>query len=264
MGNELPGVIAPKPASASRVAVRNYAVETGDSLWSIAARFGVSVEKIRTLNGLAEGAVIYPGQELLLSVDPVAAAAAPPRPAEGQPPARSEPEVAPVVASPTVSAPDRQPGGAATLATIGGPWTGPIVEQDTGYCDVVDGFGWNGTLAWPVATRVIKENRGFRPGHTALDLLANAGDPVYAAAPGVVIWAGFNIRGYGNLVVLAHGGGWQTHYVHLNDVTVSCGQSVASGQTIGHVGRTGGASFYHLHFELRHREVAYHPLDFLP
>lgn len=136
---------------------------------------------------------------------------------------------------------------------------------DTGYClDPPPGRGWSGRLFWPTDGQDIDADRGFRGGHPAIDILASLGSPVYAAETGVVIWAGYNTWGYGNLVVLDHGGGWLTLYVHLGRVYVDCGQAVGRGEVIGTVGQSGSSSFPHLHFEVRRDGFNFNPLDWLP
>ena len=92
---------------------------------------------------------------------------------------------------------------------------------------------------------------GFAHFHTGLDLAATGGTPVLAAADGVVVLAGFNAGGYGNYVVLAHAGGFDTLYGHLESIAVPQGQPVRRGQPIGTEGSTGNSTGPHLHFELR-------------
>ncbi|NJL58036.1 M23 family metallopeptidase, partial [bacterium] len=95
--------------------------------------------------------------------------------------------------------------------------------------------------------------RGFTPVvHPGIDLAGTPGTPIYAANGGLVIFAGRNSFGYGNLVVLIHGP-FMTVYGHLQDVLVSCGQSVGTGQQIGTMGSTGNSTGPHLHFEIRVR-----------
>lgn len=91
----------------------------------------------------------------------------------------------------------------------------------------------------------------FYPGHSGVDLAAGVGASVVAADGGVVIFAGWNNWGYGNLVVLDHGNGWTSYYAHMSSIAVGCGQSVPRGGLVGGVGSTGNSSGPHLHFELR-------------
>lgn len=92
--------------------------------------------------------------------------------------------------------------------------------------------------------------QGFSPtGHQGVDLAAPTGTPVHAAGGGTIVFAGWNDTGYGNLVVIAHGSSF-TFYGHLSAISVRCDQQVSAGQTIGAVGSTGNSSGSHLHFEV--------------
>ncbi len=115
-----------------------------------------------------------------------------------------------------------------------------------------------------MTNRTIREDRNFRPGHTAIDIDADIGEPVYASETGVVVWAGYTTWGGGNMIVLAHGDTWQTYYAHLSESYLSCGQSIGRGSLIGRSGRTGAASWPYLHFEVRHYGFSYNPLTWLP
>lgn len=153
--------------------------------------------------------------------------------------------------------------GAQPIHTI--PWIETsFSEYNTGYCPLVDGTGWNGSLAWPVGGRVINDDRSFRPGHAAIDINAEMDTPVFAAQTGVVVWSGFSAYGGGNIVILAHGSGWQTVYMHLNSATAICGQLVSQGALIGYSGKSGGAGWPHLHFAVTLGRYGYDPLRWLP
>lgn len=93
--------------------------------------------------------------------------------------------------------------------------------------------------------------RGFYAGHSGIDLAASTGTPIYAANSGNVLFSGFSRWGYGEAIVLEHGGIFSTLYGHMNSRAVSCGQFVTVGQVIGYVGNTGNSSGSHLHFEIR-------------
>lgn len=183
-----------------------------------------------------------------------------------------------VSTSSSIGAPGNETGSVASFPRIGDepapdgalrpssqyPWLrGPNIF-DTGWCDYVVGYGWNGGLVWPVTGRSIRENHSFRPGHTAIDIDGEVGDPVYATATGVVTWAGFSSWGGGNIIALSHGNGWLTIYAHLNEVSVGCGQAVSQGGQIGTVGMSGDVTWAHLHLELHNGGYAYNPLDYLP
>ncbi len=118
-------------------------------------------------------------------------------------------------------------------------------------------------LIWPV-NAPITSPFGWRWGrmHEGLDLGAASGAPIAAAAAGAVIYAGW-LGGYGNLVVIDHGGGLATAYGHQSSIAVSVGQEVAQGQVIGYVGSTGHSTGPHLHFEVRVDGAAVDPLGYL-
>lgn len=92
--------------------------------------------------------------------------------------------------------------------------------------------------------------QAFNAAHTGVDLSAISGTPVIASGNGAVAFAGWNDYGYGNAIVIDHGGMY-TLYAHLSSINVSCGQSVNGGDVIGNVGSTGRSSGPHLHFEIR-------------
>lgn len=99
----------------------------------------------------------------------------------------------------------------------------------------------------PEAVRTSQE---FSGGHPGLDLAAKTGSPVYSAGGGSVAYAGWSDLGYGNVIVIDHGGTY-TLYGHLSEIDVQCGQQVGGGEVIGDVGSTGHSSGPHLHFEVR-------------
>lgn len=146
---------------------------------------------------------------------------------------------------------------------IGSPWND---LSDGGYCGIgmPSGSGSPPNLSWPL-TPNLNENRGFRQTHPAIDLYANEGDSVLAAAGGSVVWAGESSFGGGNVVAISHGS-FYTAYFHLSEVLVSCGEWVGSGSLIGLVGSTGAVStgYYHLHFFLVNGIMAYDPIPYLP
>ncbi|MDX6503733.1 MAG: hypothetical protein QOE29_858 [Gaiellaceae bacterium] len=115
-------------------------------------------------------------------------------------------------------------------------------------------------LAWPalglVGSAFGPRGSAFHPG---IDIVASLGAPVSAAAAGTVRFAGWNAGGYGNLVVVKHGGGVSTFYAHLSRIDVHPGQVIATGAQIGLIGATGHATGPHLHFELRLRGAALDP-----
>ena len=118
-------------------------------------------------------------------------------------------------------------------------------------------------LIWPVSGTVTS-GFGWRWGrmHEGLDIAVPSGTPVVAAASGSVIYAGW-MGGYGNLVVVDHGGGLSTAYAHNTSVAVGNGSSVGQGQTIAYAGSTGNSTGPHVHFEVRVNGSPVDPLGYL-
>ena len=116
---------------------------------------------------------------------------------------------------------------------------------------------------WPVNGAVVS-GYGMRWGrlHEGIDIAASTGTPIWAAAAGTVIHAGW-LGGYGNLVVVDHGNGLATAYAHASAILVGVGQQVAQGESVALVGSTGNSSGPHLHFEVRVNGVAVDPLLYL-
>lgn len=117
---------------------------------------------------------------------------------------------------------------------------------------VVDGTIGSGLFLWPTTDRYIS---GFdyspETGHYAIDIGGALNNGVFASDGGVIVYAGWNDFGYGNVVVIDHGNGWQSLYAHLNSISVACGQSVSQGSVVGLLGSTGKSTGPHLHFEMR-------------
>ncbi len=116
---------------------------------------------------------------------------------------------------------------------------------------------------WPV-NGPITSPFGMRWGtlHPGIDIGVSSGTPVHAAAAGKVVWCGWE-SGYGNLVVIDHGGGYATAYGHNTRVAVSCGENVAQGQVIAYSGCTGFCTGPHVHFEVRVNGTPVDPLGYL-
>ena len=99
--------------------------------------------------------------------------------------------------------------------------------------------------------------------HEGIDIAVDYGTPIHAAKGGTVIYAGW-IDGYGNIIVIDHGGGFSTAYAHQSRLGASEGQSVAQGDVIGYVGSTGHSTGPHLHFETRVNGSPQDPMRYLP
>jgi murein DD-endopeptidase MepM/ murein hydrolase activator NlpD len=95
--------------------------------------------------------------------------------------------------------------------------------------------------------------------HAAVDFGGSMENAIYAADNGVIVYAGWNDHGYGNVTVIDHGNGYQTLYAHQNVIKVACGQSVYKGDLIGLLGSTGRSSGPHLHFEISYNGARVNP-----
>lgn len=123
----------------------------------------------------------------------------------------------------------------------------------SGSCGLIyEGAVGTGSFVWPTVATSLSGYDYHPTIHPAIDIAGAVGNAVFAADSGVVVYAGWSEYGYGYLIVLDHGNGWQSAYAHLNAVAVTCGQSVYKGTRIGAVGNTGNSTGSHLHFELRH------------
>ena len=151
---------------------------------------------------------------------------------------------------------DLQAQSAALAARIRSAQSSSVVPAPTGAASAA-GF------VWPVHG-VLTSGFGWRWGrmHEGVDIAVSNGTPVVAAKAGVVIVAGW-MGGYGNLVVVDHGGGVATAYGHNTSVTVGVGQQVAQGQLIAYSGNTGHSTGPHVHFEVRINGGAVDPMGYL-
>jgi len=121
----------------------------------------------------------------------------------------------------------------------------------------------NGALEWPIIG-IVTSAFGARGEavHDGIDIAAAEGTPVRVVESGEVIYAD-QLRGYGNIVIVRHGGNLMSVYAHNRKNEVREGETVAAGQTIAEVGSTGNATASHLHFEIRKDNVAENPLNYL-
>ena len=118
-----------------------------------------------------------------------------------------------------------------------------------------------GRFRWPAGGYI---SQGYWYGHRAIDIANAVGAAIVAADSGYVSFSGWTDIGYGYLVVVDHGNGYQTYYAHLSNIFVTEGQVVATGEIIGAMGSTGNSTGPHLHFEIRYKGYPTNPLIFLP
>jgi hypothetical protein len=126
-----------------------------------------------------------------------------------------------------------------------------------------EGAYGTGGFIWPAENHNLSGN-DYWSGHLAIDIAAGTGARIYAADSGVVVFAGPALGGYGNMIMIDHGNGYQTLYAHLSSVGVRCGQSVFQGNVIGSAGNTGRSTGPHLHFEVRYLGGFVNPWFVLP
>ncbi len=274
-----------------RTEVSKYTVEKGDTLFGIAEKFGLKPETLLWGNQLVLGDNphnLRPGQELnILPEDGTYYQwqagdglngvskffGVKPEVIINYPGNHLNPDEIGDFAHPNI-----KPG--TWLIVPGGrrefvSWSAPVIPRDNpgvakvlgpGACSsVVDGAIGIGAFIWPSNAHFLS---GFdyspSANHPGIDIDGNTGDAVYAADNGVIVYAGWNNWGYGNVVVINHGNGWQTLYAHLSAYNVGCGQSVYQGTVVGAIGSTGNSSGSHLHFEMMYNGTKVNPWDYLP
>jgi murein DD-endopeptidase MepM/ murein hydrolase activator NlpD len=192
-----------------------HTVREGDTVWTIARRYGVGIEDLVQLNRLQRGQPLRIGQLLAIPKTPA-------------------------------SADSEEP---ASLAEI-------VLGQPPS--------GWTVVFGWPVPAVVNSPFGPRRRGwHGGIDLQAERGTPIRAAAPGMVVMSGRE-RFYGRVVKIWHHEDFMTVYAHNLENYVKVGDWVERGQIVGTIGASGRATAPHLHFEIRLGSKKYNPLHFLP
>ena len=263
--------------------VKVYRVKPGDTLTGIASRFGVKMMTLWWANNLKSKDALKPGLKLKIppndgllvkvkegqnldkiarayGADPLQIQAANSLPdttvyigqtlfipnAQGAPMATPTPPPAPAVANAGPGTGGNSGGGNSGGGSSGGGSSGgggnttPVgPTQYTG-----------GRLTWPVVGGGNYISQYYHYGHPAIDIAAEYGSPVIAAAGGRVVFAGWRSNGGGYQVWIDHGNGLYTTYNHLSAVAVGAGQSVGGGQRVGSVGQSGSATGPHCHFEV--------------
>ncbi|MGD9616305.1 MAG: peptidoglycan DD-metalloendopeptidase family protein [Alphaproteobacteria bacterium] len=139
------------------------------------------------------------------------------------------------------------------------------VEKEVAAAEAEPPAKSGGPFPWPVRGRILAGYGATKGGgnNAGINIAAARGTPVRAVDSGVVAYAGNEIRGYGNLVLVKHSSGFISAYAHLDELLVKRGDSIGRGQVIAKVGTTGGVSEPQLHFELRRGKKAVDPREFL-
>jgi murein DD-endopeptidase MepM/ murein hydrolase activator NlpD len=226
---------APKPAPSP--AVCTHTVRSGESASRIAARYRVTRAALIDANRLVKPELLRAGQRLTV------------------PDCRSPAQTA----SSVRETPGVKPDADGVLIKRVGP-----LRVLTSLVLAEPDFRGDGiALAWPTEGPVIstfgQRSRGW---HAGIDIKAEQGSEIVAAAPGTVLYSGW-IRAYGQVVKIQHENGFITLYAHNEKNLVEVGEDIVAGQLIAIVGRTGHARGPHLHFEVRRDGKAYNPLHLL-
>jgi murein DD-endopeptidase MepM/ murein hydrolase activator NlpD len=186
----------------------------------------------------------------------------PPTPQSITPPGKASPDVIPLdgPAPPKQAAAAPPPATSAppVAATLTPPSAPPAAAQASASPS-------SGRFPWPVRGRVLA-NYGNTPGgghNDGINIAAPRGTPVHAIDGGTVVYAGNEVKGYGNILLIRHSDGWISAYAHLGDVEAKQGETITAGQVIGKVGDSGGVAEPQLHFELRRGKRPVDPKEFL-
>lgn len=222
--------VQPAPSQTATAEPGVHVVQSGETLYSIARRYDADAFAFAEHNDLPAPFAIYAGQRL--SIPP--AGSSPP----AAPTAPGEEEEGPMVAS---------------LPATAQPLPAPPATSERGF-------------VWPVDGKVVStfgpKARGRR--NDGINIATSRGAPVRAVENGVVAYAGNELRGFGNMVLIKHQAGWISTYAHNDRLLVSRGDRVRRGQVIAKAGSTGRADGVQLHFELRKGTTPIDPLQHLP
>ncbi len=231
---------ATTPNTTTRVELQEITVAAGDTLYSLSRKYSVPVNDLAVMNNLSAPFTLSVGQKLKVPN----LSAAPVRMAD----VTSTNAVTTGTASTTGTAQPKQ----------------KISSDPTKKLPTISARS-SSKFSWPVRGKTLssygaKSNGLFNDG---INIAAARGTAVKAAENGVVAYAGNEVKGMGNLIIIQHSGGWMTVYAHLDSMDVRRGTKVSVGQKIGTVGETGKVDEPQLHFEIRKGTKAYNPSSYL-
>jgi murein DD-endopeptidase MepM/ murein hydrolase activator NlpD len=217
-----------------------HEVQRGQTLWSIARKYNVDMNVLARVNKLPDASMLQIGQRLYIP---------------GATQRRHVVSQCPCPTKDTDSAPRQHPVGATATANRMAAAERHRVESAVG----------SDAFIWPVQGTVTRNfKQGGKHRHDGIDIAAPKGTPIMAAASGKVIFSDWGPGGYGRIVILRHDADLVTVYAHNHQNLVKVGQQVQRGERIATVGRSGRATGYHLHFEIRRKTVPVPPYSYLP
>lgn len=258
LNQEIPGTEIP----ITRDAIVEYEVESGDTPWAIAEKFGVSVPTVLWENKLGLYSPIRPGQKLrILPVSGVTHIVR-----KGQTLAGIAKQYGAAVDEIGQYNKVLALGIGSTLIIPGGrPYTAPPKVTPARPKTVVVPPSVaaipGGKMLWPIISRRVTQYFKWR--HAGLDVGDKMGNPIYAAENGAVEYSGWERGGWGNTVMVNHGNGIKTRYAHASKLLVGVGEYVKKGQVIALVGSTGRSTGPHIHFGVYINGRAVNPLQYL-
>lgn len=220
-----------------------YTVRKGDTLYSIAFRYGLAFQKLAQWNHISKPFVIYPGQKLSFKAPNKKQKAI----TQSNPGIRLSKSSAQSVKAPVTSTktPVKSSAKQAANASAQSKTATPTRWQ------------------WPVKGRLISSFNASDPGRKGIDIAGNEGERIRAAAAGKVVYSGNGLRGYGELIIVKHANGYLTAYAHNRKRLVAEGNQVKAGQSIAELGSTEAVRPM-LHFEIRINGKPVDPLKYLP
>jgi murein DD-endopeptidase MepM/ murein hydrolase activator NlpD len=248
---------ASKPAVAATAAASVHVVNRGDTLISVARRNHVPVAELARANNVEISAKLKLGTRLTVPSGRIAAAV----------PAAPVAAVQPVSALPATTPPARQAVASVQQPSARLAQAAPTAEEKEADAPVKasEATGALPTFRWPVRGKVITSYGAKTNGKSndGINLAVPEGTPVKAAEDGVVAYAGNELKGYGNLVLVRHSNGYVTAYAHASELMVKRGDSIKRGQVIAKSGQSGEVGSPQLHFEIRKGSSPVDPLQFL-
>lgn len=224
---------------------KEHTVVKGDTLYALSRAYNVNVYDLARANGIKSPYTIFVGQKLRIPGTGTVVAAITTPPVQSIPSNSSGSTTAKSTVAPTLQAPTPAKASAAV----------PAPPPSTG-----KGF------VWPVRGKVVSNFGAKEKGlhNDGINIAAPAGSPVHAAENGVVAYAGNELRGFGNLLLIKHANGYVTAYAHNGNLLVQRGDKVEKGQPVATVGSTGSVTQPQLHFELRKGKKALDPRKVMP